>query len=331
MANSKQLTSWLLENAGRLNLQATEFGWVREWNLRGYHDLQVNIDVAGKTFVGRGTALSEDLAFIKAGAEAIERAYCNGHNIHSTGVAAHTDDKAAKENVRNELNERDAFFCHFYTKTPFVPLPDSRLSELMSNFKGAFDQILPRGISVRLFRAHSKDRPVIVCVASGIKASPSWGGIIGLGSHENEWSAIQAAFLECARNIAAAVINGVRGSMTCEEFERLEKPTASDRQRLALNLDYWREISFLFPEKEKAALLHGREIPGRWPWVIEKLDCPFAELKDAPIVVYHARLDESFGDTLYRSMDRSPTTLRRLSEFRSVAREQLESRPHFLG
>jgi hypothetical protein len=335
MADSKQLTSWLLENSNRLNLQATEFAWVRDWNLRGYHDIQVNIDVAGKTFTGRGTALGEDFAFLKAGAEAIERAYCGGHHIHSTGVAAHTHDSGARENVQNELNERDAFFCHFYTKTPFLLLPDSYLFELMQTFKGAFDEILPRGINIRLFRAHSKGWPVFVCVASGLRATPQWGGIIGLGSQANEWRAIQIALLECLRNVAATVINGVPQSMSRDEFERILKPTSQDRQRLAFDVDYWKEISVLFPENKNQIISDALfvQAPSVWPWIVEKLDCPFEELKEAPIVVYRARLDESGGDVLFRGKDRSPTTLRRLSEFlrNPVARENLELRPHFLG
>lgn len=335
MADSSKLTSWLLGNADRLKLQGTEFSWVRDWKLKGYHDIQVSIEVEGQTFIGRGTALGEDLAFLKAGAEAIERAYCGGHHIHSTGVAAHTADQAARENVQNELNERDAFFCHFYTRTPLFPVADSHLYELMQTFKGAFEEFLPLGINIRLFRAYSMGWPVFVCIASGLRAAPKWGGIIGLGSQSNDWRAIQIAFLECLRNVAAIVASGPPPTLTREEFDLILRPTSSDRQRLALNVDFWKGISNLFPDKSDPAITMPAKPQGLgvWPWIVEKLDCHFDTLKSAPIVVYRARLDESSGDVLYRGKDRSPTTLRRLSEFlgQPVVRENLETRPHFLG
>src|SRR5579863_6964807 len=99
MADSKGLTSWLLDNAGPLDLRATELTWMRAWGLNDYHDLQVSIAIAGQSFTGRGTAASEELAFLKAGAEAIERAYCAAHGIYSVGVAAHTDEIAAQVNA----------------------------------------------------------------------------------------------------------------------------------------------------------------------------------------------------------------------------------------
>lgn len=333
MADSNELNSWLLSHANKINLQATEMTWVRDWNLNGLSDIEVKIDVAGKTFTGRGTAFGEDLAFLKAGAEAIERTYCAGHYIHSTGVAAHTNDKDAKTNVQNELNERDAFFCHFYTKTPFIPIPDVTLFELMRAYKGAFDEILPRGIKIRLFRAHAVGWPVFLCVASGLSASPEWGGVIGLGSQSNDWRAIQIAFFECLRNVSNIVTHGVPPAIKKSEFDLILRPTSEDRQRLALNIDYWKEISQLFPEKVTSPVQFNPQKINDWPWIIEKLDCPFDELKTAPIVVYRARLNEAGGNVLFRGKDRSPTTLRRLTEFlqQPIQPDRLESRPHFLG
>lgn len=333
MADSSKLAAWLIDNAEALNLQVKRLHWVTDWKLAGYSDLEVSIDIDGRTFVGRGTAPGEDLALLKAGAEAIERAYCGGHQIHTTGVAAHTTDEAAKENVLNELNERDAFFCHYYTKKPFLPVSDSNFYELMHSFKSVFDEVLPLGISLRLLRAHSYGNPVFVCIASGLRATPAWGGIVGLGSNLSEQQAIESAFLECVRNVAAIAANGPPQALTKEEFEQIPRPTSQDRQRLAMNVGYWKEISALFPETPSAASSPPPKASTAWPWIVEQLECPFPILLAAPIFVYRARLNELSGDTLLRSKDRSPTTLKRLSEFlgQPAQRENLESRPHFLG
>lgn len=333
MADSSELTTWLLNHAERINLQATEMSWVRDWGLPGHSDIQVKIDVGGMTYTGRGTAADEDLAFLKAGAEAIERTYCAGHQVHSTGVAVHTNNLAAVANVQNELNERDAFFCHYYTKTPFLPVPDSEHSELINANKGAFDKIQSLGISLRLFRAKSMGAPVFLCIASGLTAMPKFGGVVGLGSRANEWQSIQIAFLECMRNVAAIVTNGVPATITRANFDLILNPKSTDRQRLALNVDYWKEISYLFPDVGNQSDFSPPKATKASPWVIEKLSCPFDELKDAPVVVYRGRLDESKGQTLLNTKDRSPTTMQRLSEFlrRPLTLEQLEFRPHFLG
>jgi hypothetical protein len=336
MAHPDKLTSWLLANSEQLNLQATTVNWVQSWKIDAYHDFQVKIDVGGQTFTGRGTAFGEDVAFLKAGAEAIERAYCKGHHIHTTGVAVHTDEDLAKEAVGNELSERDAFFCHFYTKTPFIPVESTYLYELMKIFKGVFDETLPLGIKFQLFRARSIGTRVFICIASGINAAPQFGGVIGLGAHSNEWRSIQAAFLECARSVAVVVLAGEEpATITEEEFQTILRPSAFDRQRLARNVNYWKTVLSLFPDSPAGPTEHIRPSGDatRISWHTERLECPFAELKTAPVHVYRARFDAKNGESLLRERDNSPTTLSRLEKFlgRPFAKSEIELKPHFLG
>ena len=333
MAHSEKLSTWLLDNADRVNLRVTEMTWVRDWNMNGLCDLQATIDVGGQTFVGRGTALSEDLAFIKAGAEAIERAFCFGLAIHTTGVAVHTDAQAAQLNAKNEFNERDAFFCHFYTKTPFLPVLNSVTHELMQTYKNAIDKINSRGITIRFFRARAIGYPVYLCVASGLRSQLRFGGIVGLGSQNDDEQAIQSAFFECLRNVVAILVNGAPAVLGAEEFLRISKPTSSDRQRLALNPEYWKEMSSLFPEALNVTIEKVTPPSQSWSWATEKLECPFDELRCAPVIAYRATLDVSMGKALFYDRDHSPTTLLRLQDFlqKPIEMSKLESRPHFLG
>jgi hypothetical protein len=337
MADSKKLADWLLENTERLDLRAKHFQWVEGWRLVGYCDLEVSIVVNGRAFIGRGTALGEDLAFVKAGAEAIERAYCAGHNIPSVGVAVHENELLARENARSELIERDGFFCHFYTKIPFF---NSSLhsAELKKNygFKYALAKLEDQGVELCVHQARTSGQPVFICTASGKLSKPAFGGIIGLGSNESNWEAIRSALLECMRNVAAVVSSERAESCTESEFQTIRAPNAADRQRLARNVEYWSAFDFLFPRGVEAAesttnLLRQAHQPAP-KMVLTKLKCPFAELNGAPIFVYRASLDESYG-SLISERDKSPTTMARLSEFRgrSISREELENRPHFLG
>lgn len=328
MADSSKLIEWLGKSASRLNLQVTEFSWPREWRIPALNDMEVTIEIDGRAFVGRGTAHGEDLAVTKAGAEAIERAYCAGHGIHTIGVAVHTSEALARKNSVSELIERDAFFSHFYTKTPFVPSLEENAT-LRKNYLGIFEAAESRGITIRFFQTRDSHQPVFLCVASGLAASPAWGGTVGLGSDEYEARAAEAAFLECARNIAAIIHENARHPLTTDAFAAIPDPSSVDRQRLALNGDYWKRVLHLFPENAADAPGGERPTTDASSWATERLPCPFRALEDAPLFVCRTRIDAP----LYRAQDRSPTTLRRLEAFTGSAlrQDRLETLPHFLG
>lgn len=321
MADSSKLTDWLTENASLLDLQVTEFSWAREWNVP-LSDLEVSIEIEGRRFRGRGTACGEDLAFVKAGAEAIERAFCAGRGIHSVGVAAHTEERAARSGAIKELLERDAFFLHFFTRTPF----SSRESHagLRERFSGIFSVASAASISIRFFRARSASH-VILAVAEGDQASLAFGGGVGLGCEPTEAAAAESALLECGRNIAAILLGDRRAPLSLEEFKSIPEPGSEDRQRLALDLSYWRGVSYLFPEssREAAAVVPAEESP-----ILEKLAAPYRALHSCPLVVYRAHFSNPV-----RSSERSPTTIGRLQEFAGypITEAQLQTLPHFLG
>ena len=328
MADSKRLADWLLKNADVLDLRVTNFEWPSEWKMHGLFDIQVSIKLSDQNFVGRGTAKSEDLAFIKAGAEAIERAYCSYFNLHSTGVAAHVDESLAAVNAVGELFEREAFYCHFYTKTPFLPLSGQ---DIESEHQEVFKKIKNHNISLRFFRALTLDRLVILAIASGVGAAPAWGGIVGLASGENERDSKERALLECLRNITAVLHLGVKHNLTLGEFQKIQNPTAHDRQALALNPDFWINNEHLFPPTNSNEGLDSRQDLKWRPPIVTTLKNPFLELIGAPIFVCRAQGRHS--DPLFRERDRSPITAKQLQEFMGNAfqAEILETTPSFLG
>ena len=134
MVDKKKLSRWLLDNYKTLELRSTQFNWVSEW-LPGFHDFGVSITIGGRIFHGRGMASHSQLAFEKAGAEAIERAFCYENGISSSGVAAHPQIKLAQIKAQDELIERDRFFCHYLTKTPFQKMSMENFSSYSSSYE----------------------------------------------------------------------------------------------------------------------------------------------------------------------------------------------------
>ena len=133
MADSKEIGSWLIANSKHLDLSVKNATWIKEW-LPGHHNIYVEINVNGVSTSGSSIDKSSDLAFIKAGTEAIERLVCIQNNIHSNGVAAHIDIDKAKNNAKFELLERDSFLSHFICKEAFLA-PENELlkNPLLSN------------------------------------------------------------------------------------------------------------------------------------------------------------------------------------------------------
>lgn len=322
MAHSGKLTHWLTESASRLNLEVTELSWARDWGLDLF-DLEVSLEIEGRAFRGRGTAAEEELAFVKAGAEAIERAFCTGHGIHSVGVAAHTEEDLAKSGALKELFERDAFFSHFFTRSPFLPIQTP--PRLQERFSGVFSAARSALISLRFFHARSSAQAVVISVAEGTQARPPFGGIIGLGCETTEEAAIESAFLEGARNVAASLVGGARPPLRLSDFSKILEPTSEDRQRLALDPSYWSKVEHLFPQSSS---LPSMESSNSTEPIFERLSSPYRVLDSAPLFVYRAKFLNPF-----RPSERSPTTFARLEDFvgRTLTEAQLETLPHFLG
>ena len=320
MAHSGKLVSWLTDNASALNLQVTELSWAREWNL-ALSDLEVSIEAGGRTFRGRGTADDEELAFVKAGAEAIERAFCVGHGIHSVGVAAHTEEGAARSGAVKELFEREAFFSHFLTRKPFLPIETT--ARIHSNYAGIFSAAA--SIRIRFFRARSAFQPVVLAVAEGPRARPSFGGLVGISCAPTAEAAAESALLECARNIATILLGESREPISLEQFGKIPNPSSEDRQRLALDHSYWSKVAHLFPEAQSEIL---PDYSSRAEPILERLSSPFRALDSVPLVVCRAQFVESFT-----ANGRNPSTLARLQDFMgsAVTKAQLETLPDFLG
>lgn len=332
MADSERLKAWLLTHSKLLNLRLTQFDWVSDWKLKDLYDLQISIEIRGQKFIGRGTAATEDEAILKAGGEALERAYTSGNRVHSTGVAVHTDPKTAQTSARLELNERASFFWHFFSETPFLRLSSSHWSHLRERYLGAFEKLKVLKTDLSFFSTNSKNGvPTLICIATDASEPKTWGGIIGLSAKMEISKAIEGAFFECLRATAAFHILNNSESLTEQEFLRIQNPTSPDRQKLARNIDYWRRVNFLFPKTETEVVPLGQQT--HFLSHIQRLPCPFDEIESAPICAYRAGPHEDHTElnSVFDKPDQ--LTLAWLSDFYGIAinPSRASRRSHFLG
>lgn len=228
MADQTTLTNWILANQAELDLRVKECVWIREI-FPGWHDLDIAISVQGERFRGRGCDESADVALSKAFCEAIERSICHTNGFSSVGVAGHTNSEAAKENARLEYIERRTLFEYF---TEGWKLPELRLDP---KIQGRYDS---RGIKISLYKLNADPANVALAIASGLESPTPFGGILGLGAHQNGAVAARKAVLECLQGVEA-FLNHPSPSLSHEEFLALESPTALDRQSLFRDYAYF--------------------------------------------------------------------------------------------
>lgn len=167
----------------------TEFGWAKRLGLP-YFDFEASIAIGNERFCGRGTDLSETLAFEKAIAEAVERAVCAHLGISTVGVAVHTNEVGAREHSRREFIERYLFNKHRHEGAPLIE-DGALLMDIEPNAALG---------TARFFRTVAAGSSIaIICVLT--RANQRF---LGLSLVTNEGRAAAAhAYLEAARNSAA--------------------------------------------------------------------------------------------------------------------------------
>lgn len=209
-----------------------ELSWIKS-AFPGWHDLQVSISAFGERFTGRGSAPDGNTALGKAVCEAVERATCFSHGISSLGVAGHFDPKAAEENARLEYIERFCFSRQIEGGFALAPLPPPAAIR---------ERYAQHGVELAFHRlASPEDTPVVLCLANGEKAAPSFGGILGLGAASNAGGASQKALIECLRSLEF-YLHTKPASLSHADFKKLEDPQAQDRQALLRDGEYFRKL-----------------------------------------------------------------------------------------
>jgi len=195
------LEKWIYENADKLNLKVVSYTWPRYFGLN-YFDISVSMIHEKKKYIGRGTALDEQNALLKASVECIERIFCAFNKTSSNGVAAHYNKNIAKKNALNELLERDSFFCSYLTLANHPSISTDIFLNLREILESKYK------ILIQYFDISAYQTPkTILAVATGNKFIRPFGLCIGLGTNSNLEQAIQSSSSEIIRNITALIFD----------------------------------------------------------------------------------------------------------------------------
>lgn len=203
---------------------------------------------SGREYIGRGIALTESIAFEKAIGEALER-YCHVYSrMFSTtnGMALHTDVGVARAGAFQELLERDAYLCHFYTRTPFYRFESDDIDG--SIFEDTRKILKQHGFELKISRLSSAEEffiaAALCCGADGTK----YGFSIGLACKKNSIQAIDCAILETLSHLPGILAGELPRILTKHEFQNLSKVEVHDVAALAMNPDYRHQMNDFFSE-----------------------------------------------------------------------------------
>jgi len=209
---------WINEFNARLGLEYSMFDWTRELQDELY-DVQCSFTSAGKNLIGRGTDKDRESAIVKATAECLERYFLDriAEANSSNGVAIHAERQAAEFNALCELLERDSFFCHFLTKTPFGLIDLANIKD--SSLCGSIISLLEsKGAEVRFARMQTDSRfNGVICAIFGAHSNNGFGMTIGTSVKRTLEESISAALLESARSAVGYL------SMKSDELKALRK------------------------------------------------------------------------------------------------------------
>jgi len=222
MENNPELIDWALENAGRLHLKVTRLTGIGEW-LPGHFDYHVAMTVAGTDVSGRGTDTDEPRAFLKAVAEAVERAACHGLE-YPWATSTHSDRQQASIRAYRELLGMDRALCHHFTGARVRPLDLVMLDDegLAGHLTGACRK---HGITLRLCEMRPAADSRVVAAYAWLSGSANPPGVLsGYGCAEAVRDAARQAITECVRKIGPIFIERKKPQEEMAILERSRSP-----------------------------------------------------------------------------------------------------------
>lgn len=326
------LTEWLLDHASILDLKVGRYDWTVDW-LPGFFDFSLTLEVGGKVFSGRGVGESEVKAFVKAGAEAVERCvFAASDRPNTNGFAVHQNQELARRNAVHEILERDAFFCHYLTRTPFEKIPQPLLEKSIPGYLRICAKIKMLGGQLHFGRMRTAHGiPAVACVTTGEDCLQPFGLMVGLGCAETLENAIMQAFLESFSR-AVGLLEGRQAAnkLTVDEFKNLALPTTFHHDELALDLVASRPTLKLFLQDAPGFWNEAPSDPGLEISFIEpKMPPQLTKVPVVPAIALCSGLQAAYFGHL------SPARLNRprLSDFcgRTLALADIESSPHVFG
>jgi hypothetical protein len=321
MASDQRINEWFLNHSDQLSLKVGQGSWIKQW-IPKFHDFKAEITINQTVYTGRGIDQNLDTAFTKACVEAVERFICDEHKIYSTGVAGHSDIEQANLGAQLELLERDAFLCHYLTKTP-MKLIDPEI-HLKIDFIEIQEKLKRHNIEFNFYKLSSSyDLEIVLCL-SVLKQG---GFIIGLSCSPSIQKSQEKAFLECITNTVAYIEEHCPGAISEEVFLNKENVKSLDHFCLNLNDGEINKLTSVLGNKEiifKNAVLPEIDY--------ENLSSRNELIANSPIKFVRAKSDQ-VQNIFYGKTIEDYINIKRLSEFSSneVKVSDLELRSHPIG
>lgn len=246
-------SKWINEHSQRLSLEYIRFDWTNKLS-KGAFDIQCSFVRDGKNYVGRGTEENKDVAIIKSTAEMLERFFLDQleEADSSNGVAVHTDAKTAEISALCELLERDSFFCHYLTKTPFKEIEISSFPDTPI-LQGILTLLKSHGAEIRIGQMRTDSRfSSVVCAIFGLSVESPFGMTLGTSVKLTVAEALESALIEAARSAFAYLLNPQL--LTPDKDSNANSPFScpEDHLRLGLDIDYAIQFKEVFFERHLA-------------------------------------------------------------------------------
>lgn len=325
--------TWITLNTSTLDLQSYQRNKITLW-------LPNVIDIVAKTnnknfgpWYGQGWGPNKFIASVKAIAEILEREIMNRHKLpNSNGCSIHSDLKSAKSNALFELLERDAFFCHYLTKTPFDKATTTDLKVFGMSFTHLKKHLKKHKIHIELF----KMRPAIKCEAmivyvKEIDVRSRQGFQFGCSCSEDASTATEHALLEALRSIAhystnKPIKNFLEKDFFHKKHEKLPINTKHSHLRLSKNYhDYFKKTFFngkSAPKKVGRNFLTMKDIKTK------KYSTQFEDLNNLPLFFVKAS-SPSLQELYFGDVTDEKINTKRLQTFLNVKKlPQLNQRVH---
>lgn len=230
----------------KANIQFYENTYIKDIN-HTYSDYNSEINLNGRTYLGRGVSHSANLALTKALFESVERTLIPFNSLQtSSGVAVSSDLALSKQIAKNELIERHLFLNHWQKMIPFIKIDSSITKRLITEFYSKYSKT----IQITFYRTiFLENNCCIICIISGLKYKNSpFGAILGLAYKNDLQQSVLHAFFEALTHFSHDLENNkLSENLSIEDFYKLNIHKFSDHGKLAKNVDYFSEFSKMFP------------------------------------------------------------------------------------
>ncbi len=244
-----QFIEWINKNSTSLGLVFTKFSWTEELSTELY-DIECNLKIDGREIISRGTDSDFTTATMKATAEALERAFLQQIDEAETsnGIAVHYNREQAELSAICELLERDSFFCHFLSSTPFIEIPHHELPNCKVS-KSIIDFLHSKGAEIRFGYLSTDSRlSGVVCAIFGLDLPNPFGMTLGTSVKKSFDDAVRSALIESSRS-AASYFTQLGQPLTLNEFYKRQRPFGPfDHALLGTITDYARDFRKRFFE-----------------------------------------------------------------------------------